>query len=94
VVDEAYRGNGLQRILLLEQLRISNAKYFEGTVNPSNHVSEKNYLSIAKILGAEVTMGVLFSEEDFENDGHEAEVLYRIGPISLVSLRNVVPLQA
>jgi diaminobutyrate acetyltransferase len=94
VVDEEYRGNGLQRTLLLEQLRISNAKYFEGTVNPSNHASEKNYMTIAKILGAEVSMGVLFSEEDFGNDGHEAEVLFRIGPISLVSLRNVVCLQA
>jgi L-2,4-diaminobutyric acid acetyltransferase len=94
VVEAEYRGNGLQRTLLLEQLRISNAKYFEGTVNPSNTVSERNYLTIAKILGAEVRMGVLFSEADFGNDGHEAEVLYRIGPISLVSLRNVVCLQA
>ncbi len=83
VVDEKYRGNGLQKKLLLEQIRITKAKYFEGTVNPSNHVSEKNYLAIAEMLGAQCSKSVLFSEEDFGCDGHEAEVLFRIGPISL-----------
>jgi L-2,4-diaminobutyric acid acetyltransferase len=93
VVDEKYRGNGLQKKLLLEQLRITKARYFEGTVNPSNNVSEKNYLAIAQMLGAECQRSVLFSEEDFGDDGHEAEVLFRIGPISLVSLENAVSFQ-
>jgi len=90
VVDEKYRGNGLQKKLLLEQLRITRAEYFEGTVNPSNHVSEKNYLAIAEMLGAKCSKSVLFSEEDFDGDGHEAEVLFRIGPISLASIENIV----
>ncbi len=82
VVDEAYRGNGLQRTLLLKQLRLTGARYLEGTVNPSNQVSEKNFLDIARILKAKYVQSVLFSEADFGNDGHEAEVLFRIGPIS------------
>jgi L-2,4-diaminobutyric acid acetyltransferase len=87
VVDKDYRGHGLQKTLLLEQLRMTGAKYFEGTVNPSNHVSEKNFLEVAKILGAECTTSILFSEGDFGYDGHEAEVLFRIGPISLDQLK-------
>jgi L-2,4-diaminobutyric acid acetyltransferase len=94
VVDEEYRGNGLQKKLLLEQIRITKAKYFEGTVNPSNYVSEKNYLAIAQMLGAECQRVVLFSEEDFDCDGHEAEVLFRIGPISLTSVEKALSLQA
>jgi len=90
VVDEQYRGNGLQKILLLEQLRVTKAKYFECTVNPSNHVSERNYLAIAEILGAQCSKSVLFSEEDFGCDGHEAEVLFRIGPISFASIGKAV----
>ena len=88
VVDVAYRGNGLQKTLLLEQLRLTEAKFFEGTINPSNGASEKNFLEIARILNTDVSKSVLFSEEDFGNDGHEAEHLYRIGPISLVALKN------
>jgi L-2,4-diaminobutyric acid acetyltransferase len=83
VVDKDYRGNGLQKKLLLKQLRLTKAKYFEGTINPSNEASEKNFLEIARILNAEVSKSVLFSEADFDNDGHEDEILYRIGPVSL-----------
>jgi L-2,4-diaminobutyric acid acetyltransferase len=86
VVDEAYRGNGLQKILLLQQLRLTNAKYLEGTVNPSNRVSEKSFVDLAKMLDTGCSRRVLFSEADFGCDGHEAEVLFRVGPIGLVSL--------
>jgi L-2,4-diaminobutyric acid acetyltransferase len=85
VVDKNYRGNGLQKLMLLEQIKIANAKFFEGTVNPSNKVSKRNFLEIAKLLNAKYEESILFSEEDFENDGHEAEILYRIGPINLAS---------
>lgn len=92
VVDKDYRGNGLQKTLLFYQLKLTKAKYFEGTINPSNGVSEKNFLEIARLLKTVASKSVLFSEEDFENDGHEAEHLYRIGPISLVSLKNTADL--
>ncbi|MGE5555390.1 MAG: diaminobutyrate acetyltransferase [Methanocella sp.] len=90
VVDEAYRGNGLQKKLLLQQLRMTNAKYLEGTINPSNHVSEKNFLDLARILETSCVRSVLFSEADFGNDGHEAEVLFRVGPIGLGPLKKKI----
>ncbi|HSV49004.1 MAG TPA: GNAT family N-acetyltransferase [Candidatus Acidoferrales bacterium] len=86
VVDQEYRGNGLHKLLLLEQLRLTDAKYLEGTVNPSNRVSEKSFLDIARLLDTGCSRSVLFSEADFGGDGHEAEVLLRVGPIGLVSL--------
>jgi L-2,4-diaminobutyric acid acetyltransferase len=89
VVDKDYRGNGLQKTLLLHQLKLINAKYFEGTINPSNGASEKSFLEVARLLNAEASKSVLFGEEDFEYDGHEAEILYRIGPISLIALKMV-----
>jgi L-2,4-diaminobutyric acid acetyltransferase len=90
VVDEAYRGNGLQKKLLLQQLRMTNAKYLEGTINPSNHVSEMNFLDLARILETSCVRSVLFSEADFGNDGHEAEVLFRVGPIGLGPLKKKI----
>ena len=92
VVDKAYRGNGIQRSMLLHQIKMTNAKYFEGTVNPSNAVSKKNFLQLAELLDTKWEERVLFSEEDFENDGHEAEVLYRIGPISTDTLKRQLAL--
>jgi L-2,4-diaminobutyric acid acetyltransferase len=86
VVDKDYRGNGLQKDLLLYQLKVTGAKYLEGTINPSNEVSKKNFREIARLLNAYHSERVLFSEADFEGDGHEAEVLHRIGPISRVCL--------
>lgn len=80
VVHKDFRGRGLQLRLLLHQIRMTQAKYFEGTVNPSNEISKKNFSRLAQILDSDCEKTILFSE-DFENDGHEAEVLYRIGPI-------------
>jgi L-2,4-diaminobutyric acid acetyltransferase len=90
VVDKHYRGNGLQKKLLLNQLKLTGADYFEATVNPSNEASKNSYLSIARLLDAEVEEQVLFSEADFEFDGHEAEVLLRIGPVSAACLEAVL----
>ena len=82
VVHKDYRGNGLQLSLLRNQIKMTGAKFFEGTVNPSNEFCKDNFEKLAKSLGAKLRKGILFSKEDFENDGHEEEVLYRIGPIS------------
>jgi L-2,4-diaminobutyric acid acetyltransferase len=82
VVRKDFRGNGLQRLLLLNQLKKSGVKYIEGTVNPSNPVSKSNFQELATYLNTNCNETPLFSEEDFENDGHEAEVLLRVGPIS------------
>ena len=81
VVHRDYRGHYLQKRMLLHQIRTANARYFEGTVNPSNMVSKRNFLELADLLNAECESKMLFGEDDFGNDGHEAEILYRIGPI-------------
>ena len=82
VVEKNYRGNGLQKKLLLHQLQLCSAKSFsEATVNPSNKASKRNLTALAKHLNAPVQSCILFSKEDFGCDGHEAEILYRIGPI-------------
>lgn len=83
VVQRNYRGNGLQKRMLLEQIKIAKATYFEGTINPSNEASKRSYCKLAELLGTKCEKHMLFTEEDFENEGHEAEVLYRIGPISM-----------
>jgi len=82
VVHRDYRGHSLQKRMLLYQIRTANARYFEGTVNPSNKVSKRNFLELADLLNAKCEARTLFNEEDFGNDGHEAEILYRIGPIA------------
>jgi len=82
VVHKNYRGYGLQKRMLLHQIRKTNATYFEGTVNPSNEISKKNFRDIAKLFSTKCEETLLFSEDDFENDGHEAEFLFRIGPIT------------
>lgn len=80
-VDRDYRGQGLQKKMLLFQIKTAQATYFEGTINPSNKASKKNYFELAKMLNTQCQQDVLFNEDDFENDGHEPEILYRIGPI-------------
>lgn len=81
VVHKDYRGNNLQKQMLLHQLRNTKVEYFEGTINPSNKVSENNFFELAELLNTRCQKKVLFKEKDFENDGHEAEILCRIGPL-------------
>ncbi len=40
------------------------------------------FLDLAQLLETKCEESLLFSEDDFENDGHEPEILYRVGPIS------------
>jgi L-2,4-diaminobutyric acid acetyltransferase len=89
VVHRDYRGYNLQKRMLLHQIKITNAKFFEGTVNPSNEVSRRNFCELAELLNTKCEKKMLFKEEDFENDGHEPEVLYRIGPISQNKLKQL-----
>jgi L-2,4-diaminobutyric acid acetyltransferase len=41
VVHKDYRGQGLQKQMLLFQIKITGVAYFEATVNPSNNASKK-----------------------------------------------------
>ena len=93
VVHKDYRGNVLQKRMFLQQIRRTRVKYFEGTVNPSNEASIRNFCELAQSLNTKCEGYMLFSEEDFENDGHEPEILYRIGPISKTEVKNLVSTQ-
>jgi len=91
VVHKNYRGNNLQKRMLIWQLRRNGAKYFEGTVNPSNEASKRSFRGLAQMLDTKCEERLLFSEADFEKDGHEAEILCRVGPISPEKLsRNIL----
>jgi L-2,4-diaminobutyric acid acetyltransferase len=67
--------------MLLHQILLSGVKYFEATVNPSNEASKRSFHKLAELLHAPCSEQLLFSQADFGNDGHEEEVLYRIGPL-------------
>lgn len=90
VVHQDYRGIGLQKSMLLFQLKDVSVNYLECTVNPSNEISKRNFRELAKALDTQCKEGIIFSEEDFDNDGHEAEVLFRIGPFSLHNVNCLV----
>lgn len=87
-VHKDYRGQGLQKQMLLHQIKTTHATYFEGTINPSNTASKRGYFGLAQLLNTRCEETVLFNADDFENDGHEPEVLYRIGPISQLEVDN------
>jgi L-2,4-diaminobutyric acid acetyltransferase len=70
VVASEYRGNGLQKLMLLQQIQMADAQFLEATVNPSNEASKQGFHKLAQLLGAELEEKLLFSEEDFENEGH------------------------
>ncbi len=57
--------------------------YLETTVNPSNQASGNFFRSTAKSLNTQCQESILFSEKDFGDQDHEAEILYRIGPFTI-----------
>lgn len=83
------QGAGLGRRMLLELLArpaCASAKYLEATVGVSNRASERLFRSVARILetGCEVTPWFLpehFPASESGATAHEAEPLYRIGPL-------------
>ncbi|WAL94759.1 diaminobutyrate acetyltransferase [Streptomyces sp. Je 1-369] len=84
-VDHGQRGRGLAGALL-EGLTAKVAAgraltRIETTIAPSNTASERLFLSFARRHGASVERKVLFDAGLFPDDGHEPEVLYRIGPL-------------
>ncbi|MEU9099490.1 diaminobutyrate acetyltransferase [Streptomyces sp. NPDC048361] len=84
-VDHAHRGEGLAG-LLLEALtsKVTNSHGItrvETTVSPDNIPSDRLFTSYATRRGALLSREVLFDAGLFPDDGHQPEVLYRIGPL-------------
>ncbi|QSB04579.1 diaminobutyrate acetyltransferase [Natronoglycomyces albus] len=82
-VSPHYRRQGLARRMLdhlWNRLRPLGVNFVESTVTPDNKASMRLFESFAEGHNAELTRDVLFSEQML-GEGHEPEVLHRIGPV-------------
>jgi L-2,4-diaminobutyric acid acetyltransferase len=82
-VDQAHRGRGLAAQMLdalAKRLAALGVHRVETTITPGNDASNRLFASFGRRHGAGVDREVLFAGELFP-DGHEPEVLYRIGPL-------------
>jgi L-2,4-diaminobutyric acid acetyltransferase len=85
VVKNEYKRKGIARAMLDSLLHRKfefPINYLETTVNPSNQASGDFFRSTAKLLNTQCQESILFSEKDFGDEDHEAEILYRIGPFT------------
>lgn len=81
-VAERARGAGLASRLLDEVWSgVDGMRFLEATVTPTNEASDRTFRSFAARHGADVTTRPGYGEELFPGAGHEAEILYRIGPV-------------
>ncbi|WP_330998095.1 diaminobutyrate acetyltransferase [Cerasibacillus terrae] len=86
-VNEDERGNGLGTRMLFELLgrtACEEVHYVEATVSPSNNPSQNLFKGLAEKLGAECVISDYFSSTDFPEEGHEDELMFRIGPFTRV----------
>lgn len=88
VVAGPYLGQGIGLSLIQELLsRRSNRhiRYIIATISPNNEASIRLFTKLAKQVGAELNISEKFSSQLFpQPEGtHEAEFLYRIGPIKI-----------
>lgn len=87
-VHESQRGQGLATKMLnqlLERKSCEDIQYIETTVSPSNTASNNLFLGIARKFQANYRIDKYFEPENFpeaEDETHEAEWLYRIGPFN------------
>lgn len=84
-VDAGHRGRGLARTLLLHLLQrpaCADVRWLETTVSPDNLPSRRLFEGLARELGCACHISDLFSAADFGAQHHEAEQLFRIGPIA------------
>ncbi|WP_433324770.1 diaminobutyrate acetyltransferase [Spirillospora sp. CA-294931] len=83
-VDQRFRGRGLARGMLDELAARASARgcrHVEATVTPGNTASTRMFESFARDHGCDLTRAPLFGAEHLP-DGHEPEVLFRIGPLA------------
>lgn len=83
-VDESERGQGLATRMLFQLLSRStceHVRFLEATVTPSNIPSQQLFLGLADKLHARCQVRECFAADDFPENGHEPEFVYRIGPI-------------
>jgi len=84
-VGPAARGQGLAKTMLralLTRDELNKVRYLETTISPSNTPSQRVFRSLAQELGCHCAQQTLFSQRHFGGAQHEAEVLFRLGPLS------------
>lgn len=84
-VAPSERGAGLgSRVLdaLLEAPGCAGIRYLQATVTPSNAASEKLFRAFARRHEAPCEVPDAFGEDLFPGANHEAERVFRIGPLS------------
>ncbi|MBY7143180.1 diaminobutyrate acetyltransferase [Virgibacillus sp. NKC19-3] len=83
-VNESERGNGLGTKMLFQLLNREHCgaiEYVEATVSPSNTPSRNLFQGLAQKLKTHCEVDDYFSSNDFPGEGHEDELLFKIGPI-------------
>ncbi|HLR68018.1 diaminobutyrate acetyltransferase [Virgibacillus alimentarius] len=83
-VNQSQRGQGLGTKMLFQLLRRDYQEavhYLEATVSPSNTPSNNLFWGLSRKLDSNCVISDYISSEDFPEDGHEDELLFRIGPI-------------
>lgn len=84
-VDQDFRGYGLATKLIRQLIdqadREKDVRYLEATVTPSNVPSSKLFQGLANKYDTDCSISECFTEDQFPDPDHEAELTYRIGPI-------------
>lgn len=81
-VDPTRREGGIARRMLhhlADRLVPRGARFLEATVTPDNQPSTRLFSAFARDRGADIQRRELFAADLFP-DGHESEMLLRIGP--------------
>lgn len=84
-VDASLRGMGMAGRMLeaiLARPACSGVEYIETTVSPSNTASRRVFERFAEQRGLGWQEETFLTEEHFGGEGHESEVLFRIGPLN------------
>lgn len=82
-VDDEHRGRGLAGAMLdglTDRVAERGVRELETTITPGNAASIRLFTSYGERHGARIDREVLFDGRLFP-DGHEPEVLFRIGPL-------------
>lgn len=82
-VDASQRGKGLASRMLqaiLHRHTCRNIRCLEATVSPSNKASQALFRKLARDFRTDCNVSEFFTENQFPGEGHEAELLFSIGP--------------
>jgi diaminobutyrate acetyltransferase len=80
-VDAAARGRGIAAAMIQHLLDTTGARWLETTITADNAASIALFGSVAESHGCTLQREPLFEARMFP-DGHDAEMLFRIGPVS------------